>query len=147
MRLLARADSIMGSIVYSMMVALGEMTTRLPVSGAFTHFASAYIDPAAGFSVGWNYWYAEAITLPTEIVAASLLIQYWPAVADINPAVWCTVVWLGICVFNFCGVRYYGEAEFWFCVVKITTMFALLILGVVITCGGAGSPAIGFRYW
>lgn len=39
----------MGSMVYGMMVALGEMATLFPVAGAFTHYASRFVDPALGF--------------------------------------------------------------------------------------------------
>lgn len=31
-----------------MMVALGEMTTLYPVSGAFTHYSARFVDPALG---------------------------------------------------------------------------------------------------
>lgn len=47
------------------MIALGEMTTLYPVSGAFTHYTARFVDPALGFALGWNYWYSYAITLPT----------------------------------------------------------------------------------
>jgi len=30
---------------------------------------------------------------------------------------------------------------------KIITILGLILLGIIITAGGAGSPAIGFRYW
>lgn len=120
-----------------MMLALGEMTTLYPVSGAFTHYTARFVDPALGFALGWNYWYSYAITLPTvssisdcqvsgqlerdqrltshvlqEITAAALVIQYWRD--DINVAVWITVFLVVICSFNFFGVKWYGEAEFWY---------------------------------
>ncbi|KAK4702354.1 hypothetical protein P7C70_g3871, partial [Phenoliferia sp. Uapishka_3] len=140
--------SIMGAVVYSMMVALGEMCTLYPVSGAFTHYAARFVDPALGFAMGWNYWYSYAITLPAEISAAAFVIQYWSSVADLNVAIWISVFLVVICSFNFLGVRAYGEAEFWLSIIKIVTIIGLLILGLIITCGGVpGSPAIGFRYW
>lgn len=70
-------------IVYSMMIALGEMTTLYPVNGAFVHFSSRFVDPSLGFALGWvsrdrraspkrwqrltssatqNYWYSWAIS-------------------------------------------------------------------------------------
>jgi yeast amino acid transporter len=78
---------IMGVVVYSMMIVLGEsasscpcpdrdihrfllVATLYPVSGSFTHYAGRWVDPALGFAMGWNYWYSYAITLPTEITAA-----------------------------------------------------------------------------
>lgn len=59
-----------------MMVALGEMAALYPVSGAFTHYASRFVDPSLGFALGLNYWYSYAVTLPTEVVAASIVISY-----------------------------------------------------------------------
>lgn len=44
---------IIGSAVYAMMVALGEMTALFPVSGAWVHYATRFVDPALGFAVGW----------------------------------------------------------------------------------------------
>ncbi|GAA5991735.1 hypothetical protein JCM11641_004847 [Rhodosporidiobolus odoratus] len=138
--------SIMGLVVGTMMIALGELTTLYPVSGAFVHYTSRFVDPAIGFALGWNYWYSYAITLPTEITAAALVIQYWRT--DINVAVWITVFYVVICGFNFLGVRAYGEAEFWFSIIKIVTIIGLIILGIIITAGGVpGSDPIGFRFW
>lgn len=139
---------IMGAVVYSVMIALGEMTTIYPVSGAFVHFASRFCDPALGFALGWNYFYCWAITIPTEISAASLVIDYWPGGANVNPAAWITIFFVVIVSFNFIGVRAFGEAEFWFSVVKIITILGLILLGIIITAGGVPSQdPIGFRYW
>ncbi|GAA6045805.1 hypothetical protein NBRC10513_005213 [Rhodotorula toruloides] len=138
--------TIMGFTVGTMMVALGEMTTLYPVSGAFTHYTARFVDPAAGFALGWNYWYSYAITLPTEVTAAALVIQYWRD--DINVAVWITIFLVVICCFNFLGVRAYGEAEFWFSLMKIITILGLILLGIIITAGGVpGTDPIGFRFW
>ena len=67
----------MSSMVYSMMVALGEMGALYPVSGSFTHYAARWVDPAVGFALGINYWYSYAVTIPTETVAAAIVISYW----------------------------------------------------------------------
>lgn len=49
---------------------------------------------------------------------------------------------------NFCGVRYYGEEEFWFSLIKVTTICGLIILGLVLDLGGGPNhDRIGFRYW
>ncbi|BGP19354.1 hypothetical protein JCM10213_006860 [Rhodosporidiobolus nylandii] len=155
--------TIMGAVVYSMMVALGEMTTLFPVSGAFVHYASRFVDPALGFALGWNYWYSWSITIPTEIVAAAIVLDYWKGAADVNMAVWITASPLSIpsdpvallvvfivviCSFNFIGVGAFGEAEFWFSLIKIITILGLIICALVITAGGGPEgEAIGFRYW
>lgn len=40
-----------------MMQCLGEMCTYLPLPGALAQYATRYVDPAAGFAIGWNNWY------------------------------------------------------------------------------------------
>ncbi|CEQ40889.1 SPOSA6832_02557, partial [Sporobolomyces salmonicolor] len=134
--------TIMATIVYSMMVALGEMTTMFPV----------FVDPALGFALGWNYWYSWAITIPTEITAAALVLDYWKGGQNVNVAVWITVFFVVITSFNFMGVQAFGEAEFWFSLIKIITLLGLMILSIIITSGGVpnSDPSyypIGFRFW
>lgn len=45
-----------GSIVYSVMVALGEMATFMPIAGAFSVYAGRFVNPSLGFAMGWIYW-------------------------------------------------------------------------------------------
>jgi amino acid transporter len=52
------AYAFVGTLVYSVMVALGEMATFIPVSGAFTTFAARFVDPSLGFAMGW---YVETV--------------------------------------------------------------------------------------
>ncbi len=93
-----------------------------------------------------NYWYSYAITIPTEVVAASILITYWDS--HTNSAVYITVLLIAIWVINFLGARAYGEAEFWFSAIKVITIVGLIILGVILMAGGGPDhDAIGFRYW
>jgi AAT family amino acid transporter len=42
--------SIVGAIVYSTMLALGEMSAFVPVAGSFCTFAGRYVDDAFGFA-------------------------------------------------------------------------------------------------
>lgn len=53
------AYAFVGTLVYSVMLALGEMATYIPVSGAFTAYASRFVDPSLGFAMGWIYWYVS----------------------------------------------------------------------------------------
>jgi len=138
--------AVMGTVVYSMVVALGEMTTLFPVSGSFAHYASRWLDPALGFALGYNYWYTYAITVPTQITAGAIVISYWDT--KTNAGVWITVFLVVIVFLNFRAVRYYGEAEFCFSSIKVTTITGLIILGIVLDLGGAPThDRIGFRYW
>lgn len=48
---------VVGMFVYSVVIALGEMSAMFPVSGAFSVFGSRFVSPALGFTLGWNYWF------------------------------------------------------------------------------------------
>ncbi|KAH8928378.1 hypothetical protein BT69DRAFT_1212937 [Atractiella rhizophila] len=138
--------SIMGVVVFNILTALGEIAALYPVSGAFTVYATRFVDPALGFALGWTYFYSYAITLPTELVACALVIRYWTT--SINSGVWITVAFIPAFFFNFLGVRFYGELEFWFSVTKITAVVALILLGIILDLGGGPTKdRIGFRYW
>lgn len=69
------AYAFVGTLVYSVMVGLGEMATYIPVSGAFTAYASRFVDPSLGFAMGWIYWFSWAITFALELTASGLIIQ------------------------------------------------------------------------
>lgn len=49
---------------------------RLPHLTPLTdiHFAERFIDPAMGFALGWLQWYGGVVSLPTEIISATLII-------------------------------------------------------------------------
>jgi amino acid transporter len=112
------------------MVALGEMATFIPVSGAFTAYASRFVDKSLGFSMGWIYWFSWAITFALELTATGLIIQYW--VPDINIGIFIGIFFVVITALNFMPVSIYGEIEFWFASIN----------------AGAGKEGyLGFKYW
>lgn len=111
----------MGAFIYLMMLSLGEITTHMPGSGGFTKFTAQFIDPAIGFAVGWNYFYCFAITLPAEITAASIVIQYWDSNEN-HLAGYITLMLIVAILTNLLGARGYGEAEFWAAVSRYAIM-------------------------
>ncbi|GAA5965192.1 hypothetical protein JCM8115_005386 [Rhodotorula mucilaginosa] len=134
-----------GSLCYAVMVSLGEMVAHLPIAGGHITLARRFVTPALGFAMGWNYWYNWVIVLPAELNAAAVLISFW---SDANPAIWITVCLVVAVAINLGGSRTYGEAEFWFAIIKVLTIVGLIILGIILDAGGGpNGDAIGFRYW
>jgi amino acid transporter len=137
---------IVSSACVAVMLCLGELTTLLPVPGGQVTLAGRFVDPAMAFAMGWNYWYSWTITLPAELSAAAVLIDYWNQ--TINNAAWITILAVVVIVINFLGTRAFGECEFWFASIKVVTIVGLIILGIVIDLGGAPThDRLGFRYW
>lgn len=141
------AYSLIGIMMYCTVQALGEMAVVFPVAGSFAAYSTRFIDPAWGFAMGWNYALQWLVTLPLEIVAASITVDYWNPDLGLN-TIWVTIFWLLICSINLFGVKGYGEAEFVFSTVKVTAVIGYIILGSIINiCGGPGATYIGFKYW
>ncbi|KHO00261.1 amino-acid permease inda1 [Metarhizium album ARSEF 1941] len=142
------AYSSMMMIVWVVMNCLAEMVTYLPMRGiTVPYFVDRFVDPSLGFAAGWNYWYAYAILIGAEATAAGIIIDYWGA--NVNIAVWITIV-LGVILFlNIIAVSFFGEAEFWFASIKLITIMGLIILGIVVFFGGApkSDGVLGFHYW
>jgi amino acid transporter len=81
-----------------------------------------------------------------EVVAAAIIIEYWDT--KTNPAAYITIFIFVIWAVNFMGARAYGETEFWASIIKVLTITGLIILSLVLMCGGGpDKDAIGFRYW
>ena len=140
------AYTITGANVFCLVHSLGEMSTYLPIPGAVPTFASRYVDEALGFTLSWNYWYQLAIGVPIEVTVSALIVEYWPN--SVHVGVWITIFWIPMVVLNLFPVKFYGEAEFIFGAIKLTTIVGLILLMLIITCGGApNGDAIGFRYW
>lgn len=137
---------LIGVMLYCTVQALGELTVRFPVSGAFSTFCSRFIDPAWGFAVGWNYGIQWLIVFPLELVAASMTVQYWNK--DINAAAWVAIFYTVVMAINMFGVKGYGEAEFIFSIIKVIAVIGFIILGVIINCGGVpDTNYIGGKFW
>ncbi|KAF8956961.1 general amino acid permease 1 [Flammula alnicola] len=143
------AYALVGTVAYSSLCAVGEMSTWAPISGTFPHFAARWVDPALGFATGWNYFYTNAISTPVEITAAVILLTFWDTNAPSSHiAGYTAIICVLVCLINIFGVRYFGESEFIFAVIKLTLIIGLLITGLVIDLGGGPNhERIGFRFW
>jgi amino acid transporter len=134
------------AVIGSINSGLAEMTVYMPVAGGFLRFASKWVDDAFGFMAGWNFFLYEAILIPFEISALSLVLTFW---RDDIP-VWaiclgCIVLYAIINVF---AVRWYGEAEFWLSSGKLLLILILYSFTFITMVGGNPKhDPYGFRYW
>ncbi|KAK0705187.1 amino acid permease/ SLC12A domain-containing protein [Lasiosphaeris hirsuta] len=134
-----------GTILWSVMVSLGEMATYIPTTGAFSAYATRYLDPSLGFAVGWLYWFSWAITYALSLTSAGLIIQYWNA--DFNIGIIMAIFWAVFTAVNFLPVRIYGELEMWLSSLKVVTIIGFLIFGMCMAGGVGKEGKLGFTYW
>lgn len=68
-----------------------------------------------------------AISIPTEVVAAGIIIQFWaPNLQSWIPALVFIVV---LVITNLIGVQVYGELEYWFALIKVITCVLFIFVG------------------
>ncbi|MCM3736828.1 amino acid permease [Bacillus cytotoxicus] len=137
------AYAAIGIMVYFLMTSLAELASYMPVAGSFSTYATRFVDPSLGFALGWNYWYNWAITIAAELSAVTLIMKFW---FPNTPS----LLWSGICLaimflLNFLSVKGFGEAEYWFALIKVVTVIAFLIVGFLMIFGIMGGEPVGFK--
>ncbi|KAM0476061.1 hypothetical protein ACHAPX_006477 [Trichoderma viride] len=138
--------AIVGFIVFVTMLSLGEMAAFLPVAGSFCTFAGRFVDDAFGFALTWNYWFNDAVSTASDLVALQLVLQYW---TDHFPG-WALslIFWFVLIAVNIATVRAYGELEYWLSLLKVITIVVFIVMGIVVNCGGnAQGHYIGGENW
>ena len=116
-----------GLLMYFVMLCLGELAVAMPVSGSFQEYATKFINPATGFTIGWLYWLSWANTTGLEFTTAGITMQRW--FPDIPVWVWCLIFGVTIFTINALSARSYAETEFWFSSIKVSAIIAFIILG------------------
>ncbi|MBK5444809.1 MULTISPECIES: amino acid permease [unclassified Peribacillus] len=120
---------IIGIALFFVMRALGELLLSNAGYTSFTEFATEYIGPWAGFVTGWTYWFCWIMTAMADIIAVGVYMQYWFDIPQWIPALACLVILLGL---NLLTVKLFGELEFWFALIKVITIIALIIVGIIL---------------
>jgi lysine-specific permease len=139
------AYAAIGIMVYFLMTSLGEMAAFMPVSGSFSTYAGRFVDPALGFALGWNYWFNWAVTIAAELSAAGIIMKFW--FPDIPSLPW-SVLFLAIMfLINYLSVKSFGEAEYWFALIKVVTVIVFIGVGILMIFGILGGQAPGFTHF
>lgn len=129
-----------GIIMFYIMRALGEVAVAHPVSGSFSAYASIYIGPLSGYITGWTYWFMWIVTCMAEITAVGVYVQFWlPEVPQWIPALLALVCMVAT---NLIAVKAFGELEFWFALIKVITILAMIIAGTAMIVFGIGNGGV-----
>jgi AAT family amino acid transporter len=142
------AYALGGIAIFFIMRALGELLTYRPVAGSFATYAEEFCGPFAGFVTGWSYWFMWVATAMAELTAIGIYVGHWfPSVPQWLPAMIALLVLYGA---NLLAVRVFGELEFWFALVKVVTIVALIVAGLAVLVfhvGGFGATASFSNLW
>ncbi|MFC3395934.1 amino acid permease [Brenneria rubrifaciens] len=138
--------ALIGLMVYFLMTSLGELAAFMPVSGSFSTYGARYVEEGFGFALGWNYWYNWAVTIAVDLVAAQLVMGYW--FPDVPGWVWSALFLALMFLLNAISVKGFGEAEYWFSLIKVTTVILFIAVGILMIAGILrGAENAGFQNW
>lgn len=129
---------IVGTALFFVMRALGELLLSNTGYTSFTDFATEYIGPWAGYVTGWTYWFCWIMTAMADIIAVGIYAQYWFDVPQWVPALVCLLILLAL---NLLTVKLFGELEFWFSIIKVVTIVALIVVGAFMILTGVQTGA------
>ncbi|USS88089.1 amino acid permease [Fructilactobacillus hinvesii] len=133
------AYAITGVICFFIMRALGTLLLSNLEANSFIEPITHFLGETTGFVAGWTYWMCWIIGAIAEVTAAGIYINFWfPGI----PA-WLTgLVILGIIyALNTINVAAYGETEFWFALIKVIAIVAIIVVGIVLVLINYKTPA------
>lgn len=129
-----------GLLILVIMRALGEMAVQTPVAGSFSQYANDYLGPFAGYLTGWNYWFLWITACVAEITAVAIYMGFWfPTVPD---WIWALAALASMGAVNLIAVKVFGEFEFWFALIKVVTIVAMILGGIGVITMGWGNDGI-----
>ena len=123
-----------GAVVYFLLRALGEMSVRHPVRGSFAEYTRAYLGGAAGYLTGWMFAFEMVIVALADLTAIGIYMGFW--FPDVSRWVWIVAALLIVGAVNLASAKAFGELEFWFTVVKVGAVIAMILAGAAVLIFG-----------
>lgn len=125
---------ITGLICFFVMRALGELLLSDVSKHSFLDFVENYLGDRAAFITGWTYWFCWISLAMADLTATGVYFQYWfPSLPQWIPSL---VVLLVLVTMNLRAVKNFGEMEFWFALIKVIAILALIIIGAFMIIQG-----------
>ncbi|WP_239253890.1 amino acid permease [Listeria ilorinensis] len=142
------AYMITGIICFLIMRALGELLLSNLNYHSFVDFVHDYLGNGAAFITGWTYWFCWVSIAMADLTAVGLYMQFWfPGLPQWIPGLIALVVLL---VMNLATVKLFGEMEFWFALIKVVAILALIVIGLFMISKGfstSSGPASFTNLW
>lgn len=108
-----------------------------PVTGSFASFGYKYLSPFWGCLTAWGYWFMWVAVGISEITAIGVYAEYW--FPDVPQWIFAIIAVVLVALANLAAVRLYGELEFWFAMIKVTTIVVMILIGLGLIFWGLGN--------
>ncbi|MEV8306346.1 amino acid permease [Streptomyces flavidovirens] len=127
---LAIAYAICGVFAFFVVRALGELVLYRPSSGAFVSYAREFMGEKGAFAAGWLYFLNWSTTAVADITAAATYAHFWAMFSDVPQWVLALIALAVVLTANLISVKYFGEMEFWFAIVKVAALVVFMAIGI-----------------
>ncbi|GGP49652.1 MULTISPECIES: amino acid permease [Streptomyces] len=127
---LAIAYAVCGVFAFFVVRALGELVLYRPSSGAFVSYAREFMGEKGAYTAGWLYFLNWSTTAVADITAAATYAHFWAMFSDIPQWVLALIALAVVLTANLISVKYFGEMEFWFAIVKVAALVAFMAVGI-----------------
>ncbi|WP_327685069.1 amino acid permease [Streptomyces sp. NBC_00467] len=127
---LAIAYAVCGVFAFFVVRALGELVLYRPSSGAFVSYAREFMGEKGAFAAGWLYFLNWSTTAIADITAAATYAHFWAMFSDVPQWVLALIALTVVLTANLISVKYFGEMEFWFAIIKVAALVAFMLVGI-----------------
>ncbi|WNO75523.1 MULTISPECIES: amino acid permease [unclassified Streptomyces] len=127
---LAIAYAVCGVFAFFVVRALGELVLYRPSSGAFVSYAREFMGEKGAYAAGWLYFLNWSTTAIADITAAATYAHFWAMFSDVPQWVLALIALAVVLTANLISVKYFGEMEFWFAIIKVAALVAFMLVGI-----------------
>ncbi|MEU6296893.1 amino acid permease [Streptomyces erythrochromogenes] len=127
---LAIAYAVCGVFAFFVVRALGELVLYRPSSGAFVSYAREFMGEKGAYTAGWLYFLNWSTTTVADITAAAVFAHYWSAFTDVPQWILAFTALAIVLTANLISVKYFGEMEFWFAIVKVGALVIFMLVAI-----------------
>ncbi|MDY5153812.1 D-serine/D-alanine/glycine transporter [Actinobaculum suis] len=130
--------ALIGAALFIFMRCMGELFLAFPGAGTFSDIVGGQLGRWAGIAVSWTYWLCWIVCGIADVIAITGYFWFWWP--DLSP--WIPVVGVTIALFllNVVTVKAFGELEFWFSMIKIVAIGALIVTGLIMVATAHENP-------
>lgn len=150
--ILILSNLIVSSFIYCMCQSIAELSINWPSNSprSIINFCTKLIGKKFSLVVSTNYAIQWSLLLPLELVAATMVFEFWPVLSqNIPKSALITIFYFVIAFMNLLDVKFYGIAENVFSIIKLSAIILFFIIGLLINFGvlGDSKETIGFKNW
>ncbi|MBM7767403.1 L-asparagine transporter-like permease [Glutamicibacter nicotianae] len=105
------------------------------------NYATEFVGRFAGFATGWTYTFEMFVVALADVTAFGVYMGFW--FPNVERWIWILAVVFFIAAVNLLSVKVFGELEFWFSLVKVVAIVAMIAGGVLVIVFGLGNQSEG----